>query len=119
MLKKVQRQKIDKGMETDPGKSAEKMAQDTINLQDNLVSALDAVSATPFLGGVMHDAVSLVAGKVNEISHKLGKVPGGWFVLDKDAQADIWRDPVTNNNDGIILNLRTSADVTIRIWIYS
>ena len=119
MLKKVQRQKIANSTEEDPVKYADKIAQDTVNLQDNIVSAIDSITATPFLGGVMLDGIVLYAGKLNEISHKLGKVPGGWFLLDKNAQADVWRDPPTNNNASIKLNLRTSADVTVRIWVYS
>lgn len=62
-------------------------------------------------------SVSLPTGQVNLVSHQLGRKPVGWLVIDKTAQADVWRDAsVATTNDKI--PLRSSANVTVDIQVW-
>jgi hypothetical protein len=56
---------------------------------------------------------SIVLGATTvKVPHQLGKLPVGWQVADKNAQADIWRDiTVPSTNDYI--GLKASATVTV------
>lgn len=51
------------------------------------------------------------------VPHQLGKLPVGWLVIDKNAQADIWRDPtILVTNDTIPLKASATVVVDIQFW---
>lgn len=76
------------------------------------IKALDAsgVRRLTVTGVVLTTTTALV-------SHGLGKRPVGWLIIDKNAQADIWRDPLVEVTADKI-PLRASATVTcdIQFW---
>ena len=62
-------------------------------------------------------AVVLTTGVVNLVPHQLGRKPVGWLVIDKNAQADVWRDAtVATSQDKI--PLRSSANVTVDLQFW-
>jgi hypothetical protein len=66
----------------------------------------------PFLIGNIF-SVTVQASTVT-INHGLGAVPLGWLILDKDANADIWR--VSWDEKTIVLD--SNITVNIKIWIF-
>lgn len=52
-----------------------------------------------------------------KVPHQLGKVPVGWLVTDKNAQADIWRDTsISSTGDYIPLKASATVTVTLQFW---
>jgi|SRR5690349_22837955 len=61
-------------------------------------------------------SVALGATTMN-VPHQLGKTPVGWQVIDKNAQADVWRDPAgTVTNDTIPLKASATVTVDLVFW---
>ncbi len=59
---------------------------------------------------------ALVAG-VTLVRHGLGKIPVGWAVIDKTANADVWRDTtVATTNDVIPLRATGAVTVDLQFW---
>jgi|ERR1700759_2067623 len=51
------------------------------------------------------------------VAHQLGKKPVGWQIIDKNAQADVWRDSTqTTTNDTIPLKASATVTVDIQFW---
>lgn len=51
------------------------------------------------------------------VNHQLGKKPQAWTIIDKNAQADVWRDttqPITN--DKIPLKASAAVTVALQFW---
>ena|SRR5690349_21617659 len=79
----------------------------------NAIRDLDAPGARK----VTIRGVVLTSGVVNRVAHQLGRIPLNWLVVDKNAQADVWRDTTfTATND--LFGLRSSATVTVDIQFW-
>jgi len=51
------------------------------------------------------------------VAHQLGRKPVGWLVIDKTAQADVWRDATVEvSADKIPLRASASVTVDIQFW---
>lgn len=86
-------------------------------LQDAVAEALGDIQNRDIVYGQMIKSVALKAGQDNFIAHKLGVNFQFFLVTRKSAAADIYEvDPTTYNNK-LFLGLRTSADVTISLWV--
>lgn len=48
------------------------------------------------------------------IAHLLGRLPRGWIVTDRDADARIWR----IRADTRYLTLRASVSVNVALWVF-
>lgn len=58
-----------------------------------------------------------LSGTTVKVPHQLGRVPVGWLVTDKNAQADVWRDiSVTSTGDTIPLKASATVTVTLQFW---
>jgi hypothetical protein len=98
----------------------------TLNFTDKTLSlafgyidqAIDAISRLAIVNGRLEKATVLTAGVVTPVSHKLGRKPLGYFIVNRDAQATVWTDPAVNDNEDLFLNLQTSANVTVALWIF-
>ena len=64
-------------------------------------------------GGKVVNVASEAAGRVM-IRHTLGRKPKYWVVLDKDANADVWRDPADHWTSEVIY-LRVSGAVHAKV----
>lgn len=67
----------------------------------------------PFLDGRLVEDISITTDTVT-VSHNLKRTPKGWFVVTKNANADIWE--VSKNSAQIVFD--ASATVTASIWIF-
>lgn len=62
-------------------------------------------------------SVALVTGQANLVAHQLGRKPVGWLVIDKTAQADVWRDAaVATTQDKIALRCSANVTVDLQFW---
>lgn len=83
-------------------------------LQSSVVQQFSDVAGVPFMKGVLLSNVVLIFGSVNNINHKLGKVPQGFFVFLQNANSVIWNGTPTS----IVLPLNVSANVTATLWVF-
>lgn len=84
--------------------------------QSKLKSELDPLLANKLTQGSLLQGLTLNPG-VNVINHKLQRMPQGWFVVDINGNANIWRSaPFTN----LTLTLTSSAasSFTISLWVF-
>lgn len=83
--------------------------------QTKWASTLNPLLAIPMLSGIQLDDIVLAATTPKTINHLLQKMPQGWFVLDNNANAVIWRTKAFND---LTITLEASAAATISIWIF-
>lgn len=76
---------------------------------------LNPVIANPLINGQQVDQVVLKSGVQNTIYHSLDQLPQGWFVVDANASANVFRTKPFNNKT---LTLEANADVIVSVWIY-
>lgn len=70
------------------------------------------------LDGVLLKRIDLNAASTVDIPHKLSRAFQGWQILDQDGSAIIWRDAGSSSDRAKFLPLKTSADVTVDIWVF-
>jgi hypothetical protein len=50
-----------------------------------------------------------------KVPHQLGRIPTGWLIIDRNANAVVWRDTSATND---YLPLKASATVTVDIQVW-
>ena len=98
----------------------------SLNFQDNALSQvlqrikliLEQVTGKTLLDGYLLESKALSTGVSNSITHKLGREPRGYIITQKSVDCRIWDDQLTNTDKDKFLKLRTSANVTVNIWIF-
>jgi len=83
-------------------------------LQENIEQALNPIIDKSIVDGVLLKSIKLVSGKVNNISHKLGRKALGYIVVSKDQNSEIWDSGLTTTT----LQLQCSSNVQISIWVF-
>lgn len=81
-----------------------------------LTLPLNKILSIEMLDGLKISSVSLKANTELQIPHKLGREYLGYLITSKNANANVWTSS-TDNKDKY-LNLTSSADVTVDIWVY-
>jgi hypothetical protein len=84
-------------------------------LQDQLNPIVNFLSSLIFANGNLLDNQILRTGQDNLIAHRLGTAYKHYWILNQDAQAIVWVEP--NANPDKFINLKTSADVTISLFV--
>lgn len=87
-------------------------------LQQNVENAIEPIIRKEIIDGVLIKDVCLRAGISNEVKHALGRIPQGWIVVRKRADARIWDIQDHNRNPSKTLALTCSHDVKIDLWIF-
>jgi hypothetical protein len=67
----------------------------------------------PLLSGRLITDLEITTGSL-KISHGLKRVPKGWIIVSKDADANVWE---IRKSDSTI-TFDSSATVTVSIWIF-
>lgn len=75
---------------------------------------LDPLLANPINGVQILENIQLAMGS-NSVNHLLGKKMQGWFIVDINAAATIYRSAPFND---LILTLTSSAAVTVNIGVF-
>ena len=76
---------------------------------------LNPVIASPMVGVSILKDISLTDTAYNQIPHLLGQMQSGWFIVDQNAAASIFRSKPFNSN---YLYLNSSAAVTVSIGVF-
>lgn len=84
-------------------------------MQKQWTSQLNPVLQNAFIKGSQLSNIALVANTPLTINHYLGRQMQGWLLVDKNANAVIWR---TQNFNSQTLTLEASANVTINLWVF-
>jgi hypothetical protein len=75
---------------------------------------LDPVLSNPILNGTLLESVSLANG-VTVVNHRLGRRPRGWFIVDINAAATVYRSqPLTEKT----ITLTSDAAATCKLWVF-
>lgn len=85
-----------------------------VQTQQQWASQINPVLANPIANASILPGLNLTAG-VNIISHKLGQLQQGWFIVDQQGPASIYRSAAFNN---LTLQLTCSAAVTIDLAVF-
>lgn len=76
---------------------------------------INPILAKPILAGNQINGILLAANTPTAINHLLQRTPQGWFLVDINASAAVWR---TTTWTTTTITLETSAKVTISLYIY-
>ncbi len=79
-------------------------------------NAIKDIANISLVSGVLLSDVS-IATTATRVSHGLGRVPKGWFVVDRTADARVYRDS-TGTERKTFLTLKASAACTVSLWIF-
>lgn len=63
-------------------------------------------------------SVALTTGSTTSVAHGLGRKWSGWRVVDKTANAVVWRDATSSADSAVFLPLTCSANVTIDLEVW-
>jgi hypothetical protein len=88
--------------------------QTVMLMQKQWTSELNPLLAVSLTQGSLLPNVKLVNG-VNTFNHYLGKQLTGWFIVDQNASASIFRSAPLNSQT---LTLTSSALVTVSLWVF-
>jgi hypothetical protein len=72
------------------------------------------IAFAPTKGLLLKD-IAITAAGPNVVNHRLGRKMQGWMIIDKDADASIYRSAPLNN---LTITLTSDADVTISLWVF-
>ena len=86
--------------------------------QDNVERVLGPILSSEIWDGVLLRDVYLETGTVQRIKHRLGRDIVGYVVVMKDTNASIWDEQTNNTQRDLFLNLQTSADCKVSIWVF-
>ncbi len=78
-------------------------------------TTLNVLLGEPILQGYQLDNIVLISGVTQQINHLLQRQQQGWFIVDQNAAASVFR---TSPFNRLTLSLQSNANVTISIWVY-
>lgn len=83
-------------------------------MQTNWASQLNPLLAQPMSSGLILKDVALISG-TTVVNHLLGRKIQGWFVVDSNAAATVYRSAAKN---ALTLSLTSSAAVTVDLFVF-
>lgn len=86
-------------------------------IQADLKEAINGSAKNLLLGGRLTDTVAITTSFQN-IPHKLGRKPLGWFVVSPDADTRVWEDTVNNPNPKLYIRVVGSAVANLKFWVF-
>ncbi len=72
----------------------------------------------PILDGVLIEGIDLVFGQTTTVNHGLGRKVRGFEIAYKNNSVDVWAEDSLQTIPTRTLELSTSADATISLWVY-
>ena len=90
---------------------------ETDNLQDNVFEWTQSVINHPLLKGRLIEGIEVTTA-TKTVEHKLGRSIVGWFIVNKNANADVWDAGTTDTDSTKFLVLDSTATVTIDLWVF-
>ena len=92
-----------------------KSHEDADRALERAYGAINILNRSPILNGVFVTA-TLASGE-NALSHKLGRTPLGWYIVDRSTAATVHRDPA-DLMDSRLITLTASGAVTLTLWVF-
>jgi hypothetical protein len=83
--------------------------------QTKWAADINPVLRLPILAGNQINSIALTATTPKAVNHLLQRMPQGWFLVDINANAVIWRPAAWND---ATITLESSANVTVSIYVY-
>jgi len=80
-------------------------------------SQLNPVISNPVINGLQLTNIKLTTGN-NSVNHLLGRDLQGWIIVGINGISDIYDTQATNQLPKLTLNLVSSADVIVSLWVY-
>ena len=99
-------------MKLKPLKTIQQLDYSTSRIQGYLQEFLAQLMPNPFITGIILDVSILTTD--TPLNHGLQTEPSGWFIIDKNANANVWK--ISQSDKQLVL--RASAAVTVRIWVF-
>lgn len=97
--------------------SSRKTGNDTIDRNfDDVAQFSASVVASKIADNVVVENV-IVGTSATNIAHGLGRPPIGWVIIDKNANATVWK-PSASPQPSTLLTLQASTQVTISLLIF-
>lgn len=89
------------------------MDRETSQVQDQIADTLIPISKVTLLNGIQIDNIQVTSSAI-VFNHQLNRQPLGWFIVDQQGAGSVHRVDWNTKN----IELASSADVTISIWVY-
>jgi len=86
-------------------------------VQDNVADAFRRLPVENLILGGAFVTASLTTADAS-INHTLGREYQGWFVVDQDAEASVYRSSTSNLRPAHQIILKASASVNVRLYIF-
>lgn len=86
-------------------------------MQTKWASQINPILSNPIINGLQLTSIKLINGS-NSVNHLLGRNLQGYFITNKNDFADIYDTQSTNQTPDLTLNLFSSANVTVSLWVY-
>lgn len=82
-------------------------------VQQNIEKYTNQFINNPFLKGFLIENIEISTTPIS-LSHGLGVVPQGFFVVDNNSNAVIWRVSSTDK----VIELQADNSATIKVWVF-
>ncbi len=91
----------------------------TVNrMASEIKTILNSVARVLLNDGRLTDSVALTTS-FQDVPHKLGRKPAGWFVVSPDADVRVWEDAAGNNPDQTkFIRVKGSAAANLKFWVF-
>jgi hypothetical protein len=90
----------------------------TQKLQDNVSEALKKIEIATITNGIFVKDVALVAATDISVSHKLNRLPIGFFIVKSNGDVRIWESSTNNLLRDKLILFRASGTATATIYIF-
>lgn len=90
--------------------------RDLIQLQDAVAAVFLPLLKVSILDGRLIEDIEVTTSQV-VVNHGLGRELRGWILVDKNANARVWRVNSTTNPTRE-LHLDSGATVTVSLWVF-
>lgn len=77
--------------------------------------AVKGINESIFFDGRLIEDVDLTTTAV-DVEHGLGRTVRGFIIVNKDANADVWR--TDSSNESKFIKLDASGTVTVSLWVF-
>jgi hypothetical protein len=100
-----------------PFRKIRSTVHDVQRVQDAIASVFNAILKKQILDGrIIKDIFLDSSENPTAVKHGLGKEPRGWIVIKQDASASVYQS--TSSTPQATLDLNSSADVTVSLWVF-
>lgn len=93
-------------------KNADQLQRTVNTIQQNVEDAINKLEKNTLLDNVTYNDITVNTSYT--LQHKLGRVPKGYLIVQKNANANVWNGTISDTQ--IVLN--SSAAVTVSIIVF-